>query len=64
VSNTDKLRDAGLIKPGHLPTAYEDVVDGLSGPEVDALISAAQQLQSAETKHPGGPKLKDCFLPL
>ena len=64
MSNTDKLRDAGLIKSGPLPAEYEAVVEGLSPTEVDALISTAGQLDSTEKKHPGGPKIKDCFLPL
>lgn len=64
MSNTDKLRQAGLIKHGPLPAAYQNVVDGLSDAEIDALVSAAEQLQTAEKNNPGGPKLKDCILPL
>jgi len=64
VSNTDKLRDAGLIKHGPLPAEYENIVEGLSPDAVAELVKAKGQLDNAEQKQPNGKKIQNCFLPL
>jgi hypothetical protein len=61
----EKLRKHGVIlptAPDPLPKAYQNVVQGLSDPEIDALISAAGKLKNVEL--PRGPKLVECFIPL
>jgi hypothetical protein len=48
-SNTDRLRDAGLIddSQAQLPSEYYDVLEQLTEDEVDVLIRLKQRLDDA-----------------
>jgi hypothetical protein len=46
-TNLGKLQDAGMIIKTPLPEPYADVINSLSGDEVDVLVSVKQRLDEA-----------------
>ena len=48
-TNAEQLHAAGVITTPDLPDAYKEVVEGLSQAEVDAIVSAKQRLDEAQT---------------
>jgi hypothetical protein len=51
--NVARLHEAGLIDADALPEGYADVVEGLSGDEIDVLLKAKQILVAADAKAGG-----------
>lgn len=50
--NVAKLREVGLVAEGPLPDELQSVVEGLTGDEVDILVSVKRRLD--DTQIPGG----------
>jgi hypothetical protein len=54
-SNEERLREAGVLMEGELPTPYLRVVEGLHTKEVDVLIAVYKRLQAADEWHGAAP---------
>jgi len=46
--NVDRLQAEGLIAKGDLPPEVRSVIEGLTGDEVDILVSVKRRLDSAD----------------
>jgi hypothetical protein len=63
-SRIASLRNAGFEIKSPLPDAYEDVIEGLSDAELQALIDVKQRLDQAEAKTaPDAGPYREYFVP-